>query len=270
MVARLVPTKRGKEMIKKLHKSKGLRKFGTEKPEDLAQSLEHDFKKFLPKHPPQKFQHPQGSIFVIYDEGSNEIFRCQGTIPKKRLNKIASRHPEATILVDVGCGIFKQVAIKTFKKLIKIKYIQFQREYEFFGIDEFEPQSKSGDWFAPDAVIDHVYSINQLLKLFIIEEAFDKANAVYLSARFYDLTGVEKVCKILYNSGQVEVVKYKKFLEDYSLNIEMGLFQPKKKKHDEPEKKSKVELKKEKKSGSKKKQKKVELKKESKSKKKRK
>lgn len=292
MVVRLVPTKKGRDMLKRLKAEMEARKATQPKKEQkkqvahtvkeqtvekahtpvkeqkvvrpsdkmakstkeqLEKELNKAYKRNMPDKLPEDYQHPKGSTMVIYDEHANEIFRTIGSIPKKRLNRLASRHPQAQVLVDVGRGIFKMIPIKTFKKLTKIKFVLFQREYEFFGIDDDERFSKSGDWFTPNAVIDYVYSINQLLRLFIIEEAFDRANAVYLSARFYDLTGSEKVCKILYNSGRVEEVEFGDFLKRYDLSSNGKLFQTPKakvkvKSKEEPKAKKKKKNKKSKKS----------------------
>jgi len=235
---RLIPTKKGREILRKLreHHKKLLKKspgkkqvsLGKKDHPKLEKFLKKQFKKNMPKVMPKSFQHHLGAAMVIYDETAKEIFRCVGEIPKNRLKKIIQKHPNASVLIDLGSGIYKQIPIKSFKRLIKIQFIVFEREYEFFGIDGYEPESKSGDWFVPESQVDYIYSINQLLKLFIIEEAFDRANQLYVSARFYDLTGVEKTCKVLYKNGKVGKFKYKKFLEEYKLNLVMGIFEKKK------------------------------------------
>lgn len=250
MTMRLIPTKRGKKIIERLKKRN---KFGKSRDIKLSKSkvegeLLASYKRMRPKIVPKGFQHPHGKPIVIFDENNTQIFRCLGKIPKKTLNKIVSRHPNATVLIDLDNGLYKQLPIKTFKKMTNIKFILFQRDYEFFGVDEFEPWSKSGEWYTPpEAISDTIYSINHLMKVLIIEEAFDKANEVFLSAKFYHLTGVDKMFKILYHNGDVEEIGYDDFINKYKLNVSMGLFEKKNKKKSvskEKEKESKPSKKK--------------------------
>jgi hypothetical protein len=234
MTTLIIPKKKARRMINKMIKNKLLGYLNKKKNkienEKVESEVKRAYKKYTPKLPSKRFQHSSGTSITIFNEKSEAIYRHLGAMPKKKVNKIASRHPKATVMIDLGQGLFKQISIKTFKKLTKIKYVLFERSYEFFGIDGYEPESKSGDWFAPEAVIDHVYSMNQLIKLFVFEEAFDRANKVYLSGRFYDLTGAEKVCKVLYDSNRVVSMSLKKFLETYGLVIDTQGFTPKKKK----------------------------------------
>src|SRR5690606_38236639 len=120
MVTRIVPNKRGKEIIRRLRKDKSVKKISV-KFEDGNASKEvlKAYKKHSPVPRPKRFQHPNGTTMVIYDENNTELYRFRGAIPKKRLAKIVSRYPRATILIDLGSGIYKQIPIKTFKKMIK-------------------------------------------------------------------------------------------------------------------------------------------------------
>jgi hypothetical protein len=231
---KLVPTRLGRKILARIERSdienesvfskKIRKKFDDSR---LKHKLKEAYEKSKPgnKHLPNTFQHPKASSIVIYDENSKEIYKANGKIRKKVLIKICSKHPKAKVLVDLGNGLYKKIPIKSFKKLIKIKFMQFERDYEFFGLDEFSRESMNGIWVTPpEAVTDNIHSINQMLRVFVIEESFDKANDVYLSARFYHLTGVDKVCKILYYSGAVEEVKYVDFLKKYNLDITMDFF----------------------------------------------
>lgn len=260
MTIKLVANKTGRKMIERTSgrsynpSAKPATKVAKKHKLSLEEELNKAYEDNKPRTLPEDYQHPKGKTFVIYDETATEIFRCVGTIPAKKLKKINSRYPKAVVMVDLGQNLFQMVPLKMFKKLTKIKFIIFERDYEFFGVDDDEQFSKAGEWFTPNAIIDYVYSINQLLKMFVIEEAFDRANAVYLSARFYDLTDCTKTCKIMYRSGRVEQMKYTDFVETYMLNLSLsGIMTPKEEaKHDRKEAKAAKKDKKDKKKGGKK------------------
>jgi hypothetical protein len=261
MTIKLVANKTGRKMIERASgtsynpSAKPVTKIEKKRKLSLEEELIKAYEDNKPRNLPEDYQHPKGKTFVIYDETATEIFRCVGSIPAKKLKKLNSRYPKAVVMVDLGKNLFQMVPLKTFKKLTKIKFISFEREYEFFGLDEDERFSKAGEWFTPNAIIDSIYSINQLLKMFVIEEAFDRANSVYLSARFYDLTGCTKVCKIMYRSGRVEEMKYHDFVEKYMLNLSLsGIMTPKEEANqDRKDAKAEKKAKKDKKHGKKKK-----------------
>jgi len=234
MKYKIIPKKLGKKLIKMLKdskskKSKKIDDIKIEKKDNrqsLFDKLMKDYKKYKPSIKSEKFQSPNANTFIIYDENSNEIYRHRGTIPKKKLNKIASRYSDATVMVDLGRGLYKRISISVFKKLTQIKYIQFERDYEFLTPDGYEPDGFN--WYVPPVVIDHIYSINQLLKVLLLEDAFDKANDVYLSAKFYLLSGIDKKCKILFKNKQTRKLKYKKFLKEFELEEKEKLLEKRK------------------------------------------
>lgn len=192
----------------------------------FKRALENAYEENKPsgKHLPDKFQYPKSISIIVRDEKSKEIKRVKGTIRKKLLNKLCARHPNATVLVDLGNGVFKSIPIKTFKKLCKIKFILFERDYEFCSIDDNDDSFDANWYHLPGPLQDHIYSINQMLRVFISEEAFDTAISAYLMAKFYTYTGVEKTCHIMYRGGKIESVNYDTLLRSFNLDFEMNFF----------------------------------------------
>jgi hypothetical protein len=174
---------------------------------------------------PQKFQHPAADTFVIYRQinndfhGSREIYRFKGRIRRKKLNKIITKFPNASVLVDLGNGLTKMIPIKIFKQLIQIKFIIFERDYEFCMPDEYEHESMNAIWGSlPGRLKDYIYSINQLIYTLTIENSYNKAIENFMLAKFYLLVGEEKNLKILYHDGKPEKIKLEDFLDKYNIN----------------------------------------------------
>lgn len=178
------------------------------------------------KNLPKKFQHPASETYIIYDDrndGIKELFRFKGKIKRRKINKIISKYPKAFVLVDLGNGLSKRIPIKTFKKLLKIKFIIFERDYEFCLPDEFEHESMNVIWESlPDKLKDYIYSINELLYTLTIENAYNKAIENFMMVKFYLLVGEEKIMKILYHDGKVERINLKDFLEKYKLDTNIN------------------------------------------------
>jgi len=180
---------------------------------------------------PKKFQHPGSDTYIVHTESDdekliggtgNEVYRFYGRIKTKKLNQIISKHPHAKVLVDLGNGLNKRIPIRIFKKLLQIKFIIFERDYEFCMPDEHESESMNAIWETlPEPLKDYVYSINQLLYVLTIENAYNRAVENFMLAKFYLLVGQEKTLKIMYHDGKCEKMKLDDFLEKYGINTDV-------------------------------------------------
>lgn len=188
----------------------------------LNDRLHEEYKKNKPgrKNKPDDFQHPKGCTIVIFGHRDIELMRFVGKISKKKVNKLASRYPDAVVQVDLGNGLSKTIPIKTFKKLIKIKFVILDRDFEFCSPDEFG-DSMSADWLSlPDKVSDHIYSVNQLIHVLVMEAAYHKAMEHLTYAKFYLLIDQENTMSILYHSGKTESMSMEDFVDKYDLDFE--------------------------------------------------
>lgn len=169
----------------------------------------------------EKFQHPKTSKIRVYDK-SKMIYCFNGKIYKKKLRKLCARHPKATVMIDLGNGLFKSIGIKTFKKLIKIKFMLFETTYELCGVDDNDEDMICPSWWAPSTKLtEKIYSINHLLQVFTLEESHDKSVQKFLSSGLFTLSSSDRVCKILYKTGGVKVMEYKDFLKKYGLDMKI-------------------------------------------------
>jgi len=195
----------------------------------LEVELLEAYQQHLPdkKNRPKKFQHPSSDTFIIYSDidenGSKELYRFKGKIKRRKLNKIISKYPKAFVLVDLGNGLSKRIPVKIFKKLIKIKFIIFERDYEFCLPDEFENESMNVIWETlPDKLKDYIYSVNELLYTLTIENAYTKAIENFMMVKFYLLVGEEKVLKILYHDGKCEEIRLQDFLKKFKIDTSVN------------------------------------------------
>jgi len=224
---RLIPTVFGEQILRNIDaNSVGTVSIPSKK---LGVELMEEYKRNLPskKNLPKKFQHPASDTYIIYsdidDENSKELYRFKGKIKRRKLNKIISKYPKAFVLVDLGNGLYKKIPIKTFKKLTKIKFIIFERDYEFCLPDEFEHESMNAIWETlPDKLKDYIYSVNELLYVLTLENAYNKAIENFMMVKFYLLVGEEKVLKILYHDDTCEKITLENFMDKYKIDINVN------------------------------------------------
>jgi hypothetical protein len=203
---------------------------------ELLKAYVANFPKKKEGNLPKKFQHAGSDTFVIHAETNenkpvrtlgpqdpNEVYRFFGRIKRKKLNQIITKHPYAKVLVDLGNGLNKRVPIRIFKKLLQIKFIIFERDYEFCSPDEHESESMNVVWEAPPEIIkEYIYSINQLLYVLTVESSYDKAVENFLLSKFFLLVGQEKTLKIMYQNGKCEKMKLDAFLTEYGINVDVN------------------------------------------------
>ena len=216
MRVRIIPTELGRQMIAYL---KYMNDDNKMPPSDLKLEVMQAFTTHKPNKMPNDFQHRKADALVIYDDKNTEVYRKIGNIPKKILNKLASRHPKATVMTSLGNGLFKSIPIKQYKKLVKIKFILFERSFEFLSHEFPDELLVLDEWFDMESIFEYIYSINHLLMLLTTEEAFDKANQIFLTAKFFRLTSIEKTYKILYRNDSIKEFTYEEFLDKYKLKI---------------------------------------------------
>jgi len=207
MIYRIVPTDTGKRLIKSLKESKIPKPKKVKKIKDTRNLL--SIYKYVKKH-----NKPDVKSIIIYDN-DKEIFRFDGSIPKKKLNKITSRYKNATVMIELAADLYKKIPLSLYKKLSKIRFMQFTRSYELLSPEGTDTSQYS--WYDIPTMTEYVLSIAQLLKLITFETEFDRTNEIFISAKFYILSVSNKECEILYTNGQIRKIKYSKFLKLYDL-----------------------------------------------------
>lgn len=223
MGIKLVPTRIGERIIEhiKSDASTGMEHLdASTSKKRLQQELITEYGIHKPSNKPDRFQHPKSMTIVIYDEKNDEVYRKNGRISKKMLNKLASRYPKATVLTSIWNGLFRTIPIKQYKKLCKIKFVLFERSLEFLSHEFPDDLAIFEEWFELESLFEYIYSVNHLLMIISMEDAFEKALQIFTSAKFFRMSNIEKIFKILYRNGRATKMTFEEFIDEYKLDAD--------------------------------------------------